>query len=89
MGWHAHRYARYASDVHLGTDCWRQHSRILVVSTLSFVHKAWMIWLSNRERHKARLSSTSEIEQQGQSPLDERIPSLARSSTVLAINNIA
>ena len=79
--------------MHLGTDCWRQHSRILVVSTLPFVHKAWMIWLriwlSNRERYKARLSSTSEIEQQGQSPLDERIPSLARSSTVLAINNIA
>ena len=32
-----------------------QHSQILVVSVLSFCHKAWLSWLSNRERHSARL----------------------------------
>eukprot|EP00966_Prymnesium_polylepis_P297163 6865841-Prymnesium_polylepis.2 len=32
-----------------------QHSRILVVSVLSLIHKTWMSWLSNRERHAARL----------------------------------
>ena len=32
-----------------------QHSRILVVSVVSFVHKTWMSWLSNRQRHGERL----------------------------------
>ena len=31
-----------------------QHSRILVVAVLSFVHKTWLSWLSNRRRHAAR-----------------------------------
>jgi hypothetical protein len=34
-----------------------QHSRILVVAALSFVHKTWMSWLSNRARHSERRSS--------------------------------
>lgn len=34
-----------------------QHSRILVVSVFSFVHKTWLSWLSNRKRHQERLSS--------------------------------
>ena len=32
-----------------------QHSRILVVSIGSFMHKAWLSHLSNRERHRARV----------------------------------
>ena len=36
-----------------------QHSRILVVAVLSFVHKTWMSWLSNRTRHRERLSVSS------------------------------
>ena len=32
-----------------------QHSRILVVSVVSFIHKTWMSWLSNRQRHRARV----------------------------------
>ena len=35
-----------------------QHSRILVVSVVSFVHKTWMSWLSNRRRHAERLQQT-------------------------------
>ena len=27
-----------------------QHSRVLVIAFFSFVHKAWLSWLSNRER---------------------------------------
>lgn len=34
-----------------------QHSRILVVAVLSFIHKTWMSWLSNRVRHQERLSN--------------------------------
>lgn len=34
-----------------------QHSRILFVSIGSFAHKMWMSWLSNRERHHARLAT--------------------------------
>ena len=34
-----------------------QHSRILVVSVGSFLHKTWMSWLSNRSRHKERLQA--------------------------------
>ena len=33
-----------------------QHSRILVVAVLSFVHKTWLCWLSNRARHRERLN---------------------------------
>ena len=32
-----------------------QHSRILFVAFFSFLHKTWISWLSNRERHKERL----------------------------------
>lgn len=32
-----------------------QHSRILTVSVASFVHKTWLSYLSNRQRHKERM----------------------------------
>ena len=31
-----------------------QHSRILVIAMLSFVHKTWLSWLTNRSRYKER-----------------------------------
>jgi len=37
-----------------------QHSRILTVAAGSFLHKLWMSWLSNRDRHQQRLAAEDE-----------------------------
>ena len=39
-----------------------QHSQILFVSVFSFLHKTWMSWLSNRQRHRERLELSNSIE---------------------------
>ncbi len=36
-----------------------QHSRILFVSVLSYAHKTWLSWLSNREHHAARSAAAT------------------------------
>ena len=33
-----------------------QHSRVFMVACLSFIHKTWLSWLSNRGRHQERLT---------------------------------
>jgi hypothetical protein len=48
-----------------------QHSRILYVAILSFLHKTWLSWLSNRERHQQRL------EQLGAASNAEDVPQTA------------
>mmetsp|Transcript_32355 Transcript_32355/g.78552 ORF Transcript_32355/g.78552 Transcript_32355/m.78552 type:complete len:193 (+) Transcript_32355:213-791(+) len=45
-----------------------QHSRILVVSVFSFIHKTWMSWLSNRDRHEERQTALSSADQSQLSP---------------------
>lgn len=47
-----------------------QHSRILSVAVLSFVHKTWLSYLSNRSRYQERLTQTA-------------VPVVARASAVL------
>ena len=39
-----------------------QHSQILFVSVFSFLHKTWMSWLSNRQRHRERLEKSNAID---------------------------